>query len=240
MLNLIHYYLPCNPASIYLNITNKCLNDCLFCIKRKGNVFFGSDLFLKAKEPSSSEIIDSLLALPDWSVFKEIVFCGMGEPLLRYDCVLEVCKVIKKQGRDIKVRMDTSGLFWSEAKRLDILDWIDILSVSLNAENAEKYEELCKPKISNAYAVLMDFLEAIKKARYNYIKYGKKFPEVRLSIVDTSEEDYIPESGRKGYGQNEFPVPDIEKCREISDSFGWALICKKLFRDSTDKKWNDK
>jgi len=163
----------------------------------------------------------------------------MGEPLLRYDCVMEVCQAIKKQKNNIKIRMDTSGLFWSKIKRLDILDWLDILSVSLNAENSEKYNELCNPQIADAYDILMDFLQILKKTEVGYIKKNKTFPEVRLSVVDTSEEDFIPDSGRDGYEKGGFPIPDFDKCQKVASKFGWTLITKRLFRDSTDKKWNN-
>ena len=148
----ISYYLPCKPGSIYLNVTDECLNDCLFCIKRDGPVFFGSDLSLEGWNPEPAEIIDSLITFPYLSNVREIVFCGMGEPLLRYDCVLEVCVGLRELSQTgFKIRVDTSGLHWAKNKILDILDHIDILSVSLNAENSEKYQQLCQPKI-NVYA----------------------------------------------------------------------------------------
>jgi len=178
--------------------------------------------------------------IPFWNAVKEVVFCGMGEPLLRYECVMEVCQLIKDQRKDnVKIRIDTSGLFWAYRKKLDILDWIDVLSVSLNAENAEKYEELCRPKINMAYDILINFLKSVKRSEVNHYKQSLHFPDVYLSIVDTSEEEYLPASGREGYPRGEFPSPDFEKCNEIAKSFNWSLLVKKLFRDSQDKIWNE-
>lgn len=71
--------------------------------------------------------------------------------------------------------------------------------VSLNAENAEKYEELCRPKIDHAYDVLMDFLHSVKEAESDSNRHDSGFPVVRLSVVGTSEEDFIHAPGRKGY-----------------------------------------
>jgi hypothetical protein len=164
----------------------------------------------------------------------------MGESLLCYDDVLEACRAIKElRPRNVTIRVDTSGLFWAYQKRLDILNWIDILSISLNAENAEKYTELCQPRITNAYEVLMDFLKTVKKEEIEKKNEKAHFPNVRLSIVDTSEEEFIPASGRSGYAPGTFPVPDFDACRKIADSFGWPLVIKRLFRDSCDKIWSD-
>lgn len=233
------YYLPCKPGSAYLQITNKCFNNCLFCIRRNGYWFYGHNLSVNNR-PSSLEEIKYDLEKILQSHIQEIVFCGMGEPLIQYDCVFEACRFIKGMNKKYPaVRIDTSGLFWVYEKRLDILEWIDILSVSLNAENAEKYAELCQPKVNRAYEVLMDFLRAVKKEEIERRNKKAHFPKVRLSIVDTSEEDFIPASGRSGYAHGTFPVPDFDACQKIADGFGWPLIVKRLFRDSCDKIWSD-
>jgi TatD family-associated radical SAM protein len=175
-----------------------------------------------------------------WEFVREIVVCGMGEPLLRYDCVLDVCDWIKRQkGSAVGIRVDTSGLFWDRTKRLDLLGRIDVLSISLNAETAEKYEELCHPRLVGAYAVLFDFLNAVKAWETERRRRQLPVPRVQLSVVDTSEEDFLPASGRKGYPPGTFPAPDFDKCREIAAGFGWPLIVKRLFRDSQHERWHD-
>lgn len=234
------YFLPCKPGSVYVNITDACLNECLFCIKRDGTIFFGSDLALGNSLPSFEEIIADIRSVDEKQQLREIVFCGMGEPLLRYDFVIEICREIRKlQGDSIGIRVDTSGLVGGQNSRIDFLAWIDELSVSLNAENAEKYEELCRPRISGAFKVLMDFLQAVKASEIETKKQGRHFPKVRLSIVDTSEEEFVPTSGRSDYAPGTFPVPNFNKCKKIADEFGWPLIVKRLFRDSCDEIWSD-
>jgi TatD family-associated radical SAM protein len=235
------YYLPCKPGSLYINVTDRCLNGCLFCIKRDGSKFYGCDLSLHGIEPTAPNITQSLAANAAWESIREIVVCGMGEPLLRYDCVWEVCDWIKRQkGGAASIRVDTSGLFWYQTKLLDLLECIDVLSISLNAETAEKYEELCQPKITGAYAILFDFLKAVKAWENEQRRSRLPFPQIRLSVVDTSEEEFLPPSGRRGYPSGSFPVPDFDKCREIADKFGWPLIIKRLFRDSRDDRWTDR
>jgi hypothetical protein len=68
---------------------------------------------------------------------------------------------------------------------------------------------------------------------------GLPFPDVRLSVVDTTEEQFIPISGLRGYEKGTFPVPDLVGCKGIADGFAWPLVVKRLFRDSRDDKWND-
>jgi TatD family-associated radical SAM protein len=223
-----------------VNITAACLNDCLFCIKRDGSRFYGSDLALNGRPPLPAEIMADFAVADKGQRIKEVVFCGMGEPLLRYDCVVDVCRCLReRRGQTLGIRVDTSGLAWNKDKRLDILDWLDILSISLNAESAEKYEAMCKPKIADAYGVLMDFLRAVKAEELRRKEQGLRFPLVRLSVVDTREADCIPESGRNAFPPGQFPVPDFEKCKEIAAEFGWPLITKVLFRDSRDDRWTD-
>jgi TatD family-associated radical SAM protein len=170
---------------------------------------------------------------------EEVVLCGMGEPLLRYDCALDICRYTREIGKSGPIiRVDTSGLFWAFEQRLDILNWIDVLSVSLNAESAEKYEELCQPRIPRAYEVLMGLLKAVKEAETEK-KQNLGFPKVRLSVVDTTEEEFVPTSGRILYEPGTFPRPDFDACREIAAAFGWPLVVKRLFRDSCDEIWSD-
>lgn len=237
----ITYFLPCKPGAVYVNVTDRCLNNCLFCIRRNGPRFFGHDLTSGEHGPEPRRIVAELQAIAAWDSVREVVFCGMGEPLLRYDCVLDVCIALRKlRGRELKTRVDTSGLFWATNPRLDVLDWIDVLSISLNAENAEKYEALCRPTIPNAYKTLKKFLKATQAEERKRRHTGQTFPEVRLSVVDTSEEDFVPDSGRRVYATGAFPVPDLTKCGKIAEAFGWPLVVKKLFRDSQDPRWEDR
>ena len=86
----------------------------------------------------------------------------------------------------------------------------------------------------------MDFLKAVKEAETARRARGDEFPDVRLSVVDTSAEEFVPASGRTGYARGTFPVPDFAACRGIAGSFGWPLVIKLLFRDSRDDRWNDR
>ena len=89
--------------SLYLNLTNRCTSSCVFCVRYYTDFVKGHNLRLK-KEPGAKELID---AIGDPKRYKEIVFCGYGEPLIRLDVVKEVAKAVKKKGGS--VRVDTNG-----------------------------------------------------------------------------------------------------------------------------------
>jgi len=61
---------------LYVNVTNKCTNRCIFCI-RDTQAMKDYDLWLN-KQPTAQDIISEL---PDLTSYDELVFCGFGEPL---------------------------------------------------------------------------------------------------------------------------------------------------------------
>jgi MoaA/NifB/PqqE/SkfB family radical SAM enzyme len=158
----------------------------------------------------------------------EIVICGIGEPFLHHDRVLRAAEYSRKLfGEAVPIRADTSGLWWGGNKDLSFLNYIETLSVSLNAESEEKYARICQPRIPNAYGILMDFLQALAKKR----KKEGHFPDVQLTLVDTSREDLMPPR-KESDPAGKCPVPDIAKCREIAEGLEFPLIVKHLFFDS--------
>ena len=180
--------------SLYLNITNRCINRCSFCIRQYGPGVGGYNLWLE-KEPTTKEIID---AIGDPTGYKEIVFCGYGEPLLRLQVVLDVARYIKQNYPDVPIRINTNGqanLFYGEDITPHLKGLIDVISISLNAENAEKYKQLCNPEYGEeAYYSILEFTRKCK----NYV------PRVILSVVA-------------------LPEINIDKCRKIAEELGVEL-----------------
>jgi len=169
--------------SLYLNITNRCTNSCPFCAKNKEYVVKGHYLEL-SREPSAGEII---AAIGDPSPYKEVVFCGFGEPLIRLDTILEVAKWLKERGA--KTRINTDGLANMIHRRNvlpELAGLVDSISVSLNTENAELYNKVCRPPFDGAYEGVKAFIVEAKK----------HVPHVTASIVG-------------------LPSVDAERCRKI-------------------------
>ena len=179
--------------SLYLNLTNRCTNKCKFCIRFTPSGVDNIDLWLE-HEPTVEEIVK---ALDDagFENYPEIVICGYGEPLLRIDAVLEVAKYIKSK-KDIKIRVNTNGhanRFAGRDVTPEMKGLIDTISISLNAENAQKYQEICLCDYGEeGFYEMLKFASCAK----NYV------PDVTLSVVDVIGEDAI------------------EKCRKIAEEIG--------------------
>lgn len=228
------YTMPCKPGLVYITLGEECLNDCRFCVKRFGN-FFGYSLERLHSDKTLKNVEEGLQRIKGITVHpQEVVICGTGEPFLHYDDLIHTTKKIRKLfGNDVPIRADTSGLWWQKRKDLSFLDDIDSLSISLNAESEIKYNLICQPKISNAYQTLHDFLKTLKQEKQKRIK----FPDIRLTIVDTSQREFLPKQTLEE-SKSECPIPDIDACQKIADSYGFPLVVKKLFRDTSKTCWN--
>ncbi len=177
--------------SLYLNITNRCSNKCSFCIRQKSDGVGGYDLWLE-REPTTKEIIE---AIGDPTGYKEVVFCGYGEPLMRLQVVIDVAKHLKKNYPSVPIRINTNGqanLIYKEDVTPYFKGLIDVVSISLNADNAEKYNEICQSEFGeDAFFSVLEFARKCK----NYV------PEVVLTVVD-------------------IPDIDIQKSRNLADELG--------------------
>lgn len=171
--------------ALYINLTNRCTNNCSFCI-RKHPEGMGIDLWLRS-EPSIEEILADLENL---KAYKEVVFCGFGEPLERLKEVIEVCRYLKR--KEVRVRINTNGqanLIWGRNIVPELAGLVDSISISLNAANAMDYVRICRPEHGEAaYAAVLEFAREC-------VKY---IPEVCLTVVDV------------------ISARDIELCRSIA------------------------
>lgn len=162
--------------SLYLNVTNRCTNRCSFCVKFHSDFVKGHNLRL-AGEPSAGEL---KAAIGDPAAYKEVVFCGYGEPLLRLDLVKELSAWIKQKGG--RVRLDTNGqgnLIHGRNVLPELAGLVDSVSVSLDAQDPEAYEKLCSPEFPGAFQAVLDF---IREAR-------RHIPEVQATVVEAEGVD---------------------------------------------------
>jgi TatD DNase family protein len=142
--------------SLYVNLTAQCNNACTFCARNQSFVVKGHDLALAA-EPSAEEVI---AAIGDGGAYREIVFCGFGEPTMRLDAMKTVSKYAKERlGKP--TRLNTNGLANLQYGRdiaPELAGIIDAVSVSLNAATAAQYQELCRSNFGErAFFALQDF-----------------------------------------------------------------------------------
>ena len=145
--------------SVYLNVTGSCTNTCTFCQRSVNPVVKGHDLRLH-RDPSPDEMMEAL-ENEGWKDRSEVVFCGYGEPTIRLAEVLQVASKIKELRPSMKIRMNTNGLanLYHRKNIVPELTYaIDTVSISLNAQDAETFERLCRPSVGpDAYGSLLDF-----------------------------------------------------------------------------------
>jgi len=173
--------------SLYLNITNQCPNNCYFCLRNFKDGVGGFKLKLQ-KEPSVKEILAELQNFINKKYWREIVFCGFGEPLARLDCVLEVSRWIRKNyGKIVKLRIDTNGQGFLLNKGRQVIEelkeaGVDKISVSLNAHDEKTYREICRPRLENAFESILEFIEKAKEA-FDVEVTAVALPEVNLQKI---------------------------------------------------------
>jgi cyclic pyranopterin phosphate synthase len=151
---------------LYLNITNKCSNRCIFCFRNfKRGV---GDFTLKlAEEPSFEQVKKEFEEAMRSKIWKEVVFCGFGEPTERLDLLLQLAQWIRKSYGNVVMRVNTNGQGNTLNPERDVVAelktaGVEKVSVSLNAGDEETYNEVCKPSFEGAYAAVLEFIEKAK------------------------------------------------------------------------------
>lgn len=188
---------------LYLNITNRCNCACEFCIRGgHDGVGDGENLWLE-HEPSASEVI-SELEKRDLTAYKEVVFCGYGEPTENFDAMLKICRWLKDNAKAVPVRLNTNGLCDLSAGKpvAHLLEGlIDIVSISLNAPDAKRYQEITRSAFGEAaFDAMLAFAVDCKK----YI------PKTLFTVVDVLTDD------------------ETARCEKLADSMGIAFRVRRM------------
>ena len=189
MKNFVYEY----GDSLYINLTNKCPNNCEFCLRNFKNGVGEDDLRL-SREPNFEDVKEALSLFP-LKKYDEIVFCGFGEPMCALSVLSQVGPYLKRLG--LKTRVNTNGLGGLWNKRGDvpalISKYIDAVSISLNASNRELYQEICRSKYGEeAFDAIIDFTKGC-------VENGI---DTTLTVVDFIGED------------------EINECRKLADELG--------------------
>ena len=181
-------------GKIYINLTNMCTNDCIFCLRRDKDDVCGQDMWLKSEKITSEDVIEQLNKYED-KIAKGITFCGYGEPTMKFEVLKQVAEYVKQNYPDTFIKVNTNG-HGNVINKKDILPelkgLVDEFSISLNAQNSDLYKELSQPKIDNAYESMKDFA---KKAYENGFKTtlsvvsGYKDYDVDLALCEKIAKD---------------------------------------------------
>lgn len=181
---------------VYANITNKCDCSCTFCIRSHEDSVGDADTLWHKTDPSLDDITAAMDAF-DFTGYKELVYCGYGEPTCALTNLLESARYAK-DCFGVSVRINTNGLANLYHKK-DIVPMLaevtDSISISLNAPESEKYNQVTRPSFPDAFDALLDFTRKCQKA----------IKTVKLSIVDVLPED------------------EIKACQQLADSLDVGL-----------------
>lgn len=170
--------------NLYVNLTNKCPCACTFCIRNHADGAYGSDPLWLEHEPSLEEIFAEMDKL-DIAKYKEIVFCGYGEPTCRLDVLIKVAGELKSRPHCPKLRINTNGLgdlINGKSIAKELCGVLDIISVSLNAGTKDEYMKVTRPKFDNAW-------EAMQKFTADCV--AQKSAKVVMSVVDVIPAEQI-------------------------------------------------
>ncbi len=179
-------------GNCYLNITSSCTLRCAFCPKFNGSWEVREYELRLRRKPSVEEIV---AAAGDPAGYAELVFCGLGEPTLRLQVMLEVARRMKRRGARIRVNTDgLANLVHGRDVTGEFAGVVDALSISMNAHDEATYERHCRPQRPGSFEAMLEFA---RRAR-------EHVPEVTLTAIDGLEGVDIPAcrdlAGRLGVG----------------------------------------
>ena len=186
--------------SVYVNLTNRCPCNCTFCLRHNGPGVFGSGPLWLEREPTLEETIESL-GQWDFTRFREVVFCGYGEPTERLDVLLAAAAHLKEQDPTLRIRVNTNGLsdlIHGKPTAPLFVGKVDCLSISLNTDDPAEYLSVCRPKFgAAAYPAMLKFTQ----------EAAALLPSVVMTVVGE-------------------PITSLEKqerCRKIAEGLGARL-----------------
>lgn len=211
MSNILVYEL---DKKIYINLTNRCTNDCIFCLRKDKDDVCGQKLWLESENFEAKDVIKQYNEIlcnaqnDGVELARDVVFCGYGEPLLKFEVLRQVAKYLKENYPDIKIRINTNGhanYVYKKNVVPELVGLVDEISVSLNGTTGEEYDELSQPKFSGAYDEVKKFIKCSSDSGIKTV----------ASVVD----------GYKGRRL------DITKCEQIANELGAKLRVREWIQN---------
>lgn len=188
--------------SLYLNLTNRCTADCVFCTRLTRPVVKGHNLALRREqEADAAEMIAAIQAQGGASAWEEFVFCGFGEPIMRLDVLKDVAAWLKAAGARVRLNTNGHGDLWHKRPVAhELAGLVDVVSISLNADNAARYAALVKPAWGErSFQAMLDFARDAAQV----------VPEVVFTVVDDG-------------------TLNLEGCRQLAEHHGATLRVRIL------------
>ena len=163
--------------ALYINITNRCNAKCVFCKRKENPVLRGFNLGMERSEEPSADVYIQEIGNP--KNYSEIVFCGYGEPTIRWNVVKDIARYVKANGGMTRINTNGHG---NVINKKDITPemkgLIDVVSISLNTFDPKQYSELVGLE-SSYFDEMIDFAKKSKQ----YVQ------KVVMTIVSIDEVD---------------------------------------------------
>lgn len=177
--------------SLYVNLTNRCNADCVFCTRKDDAAVHGYNLQMEKKDEPSVETVISQIGDP--KKYHEIVFCGYGEPTIRWDDLKLVAIFVKDNGGKTRLNTNGHGNIINARNIVDEMPGvIDSVSISLNSTEADQYSNLMRVNKEN-FSAMIEFAKSAKEKNIHVtlsvvsledveIEKAKKFVEEEIGV----------------------------------------------------------
>ena len=163
--------------SLYINVTNRCNAHCVFCKRKEYPILKGYNLGMERSEEPSADVY--IKEIGDPKVYHEIVFCGYGEPTIRWNIIKDLAKYVKTNGGKTRLNTNGHGNFINKKNITpEMKGLIDVVSISLNTFDPKQYSELVGLETSY-FDEMIDFAKKSKP----YVE------KVVMTIVSIDEVD---------------------------------------------------
>ena len=173
----------------YVNLTNQCTARCVFCRREEHPIVREYSLRL-SREPDSKSY---LREIGDPLRYREIVFCGFGEPTIRLKELVEISRAVKERGAHVRLNTNGHGnLIHARDIVPEIAPYLDEISISLDAPDEETYENIVRPDFG--------------RRSFDAVKEFVRLCVGRIAHVTVTAV--------------ELPTVDLEACRRLAQSLG--------------------
>lgn len=176
--------------ALYINLTNRCPNACVFCMKNSWAMRYrGYNLDLADNEPTAALIISELKKQTAEKTAEEIVFCGYGEPFYKLDTLLEAAAVAPSLPGKPKVRVNTIGLgnlIAGKDVTPSLKGLVDTVCVSVNTASPQQWLEIVRPQPSfreTGFESVCDFVRKCTGQVPNTVVTAVEYPPVDIAAV---------------------------------------------------------
>lgn len=180
---------------LYVNLTNRCSCACTFCVRQSTDGVGGGDNLWLEHDPTFEEVMAAFEAF-DVERYREVVFCGFGEPTEAFDLLVRVARAAKERyGKPVRLNTNGQGSLINGRDIAPELEGVvDSVSISLNTPDADRYQEIVRSRYGrDAYQAMLSF--AREAARY--------VPQVTMTTVSTT-----------------LSAEEEERCQAICDELG--------------------